>query len=85
MGPTRRTPQAPGAAAALTAGVPERADIVTGLQDLLAKEKQALHVENLLMDNIFVERLADKIVGKLGFVPGAPPARHFSPHFSAAT
>ena len=22
------------------------------------------------MDNIFVERLADKIVGKLGFVPG---------------
>ena len=33
--------------------------------------RQALHVENLLMDNIFVERLADKIVGKLGFVPGA--------------
>lgn len=43
---------------------------MSGLHDLLAKEKQALHVENLLMDNNFVERLADKVVGKLGFVPG---------------
>jgi hypothetical protein len=49
----------------------QRGDIVSGLQDLLAKEKQALNMENLLMDNFFVERLAEKIVGKLGYTPPA--------------
>jgi hypothetical protein len=44
---------------------------MTGLQELLAKEKQALSVENMLMDNYFVERLADKIVGKLGLPAGS--------------
>jgi hypothetical protein len=41
------------------------------LQELLAKEKQSLSVENMLMDNYFVERLADKIVGKLGLPAGS--------------
>jgi len=61
-------------AAPATAGDPSPAAIppegkYAGLQELLAAEKQKLSVENLLMDSIFVERLAEKIVGKLGFLP----------------
>merc|ERR1719465_347315 len=53
-------------------GAPDaKPDIMIGLQELLAKEKQALSVENMLMDNYFVERLADKIVGKLGLPAGS--------------